>query len=169
MGKKAVLLFAGQGAQTVGMGRDLAEKYDVARELLAKADDQLGFALTEKDLVQHLPGCRHDAKSARANFDIEWAVVAIWHAVKLFSAVGDDAGQKVEAADGGFRTSSGRHTFRKGQTFHQGNDIDAAFFQHGTAFEFNRVHLKVCEALADGSIGPSEERGSYAVGNVTKA
>lgn len=48
MGKKAVLLFAGQGAQTVGMGRDLAEKYDVARELFAKADDQLGFALTEK-------------------------------------------------------------------------------------------------------------------------
>ena len=48
MGKKAVLLFAGQGAQTVGMGRDLAEKYDVACELFAKADDQLGFALTEK-------------------------------------------------------------------------------------------------------------------------
>lgn len=48
MGKKAVLLFAGQGAQAVGMGRDLAEKYDVARELFAKADDQLGFALTEK-------------------------------------------------------------------------------------------------------------------------
>lgn len=48
MGKKAVLLFAGQGAQTVGMGRDLAEKYDVARELFAKADDQLGFSLTEK-------------------------------------------------------------------------------------------------------------------------
>ncbi len=48
MGKKAVLLFAGQGAQTVGMGRDLAEKYDVTRELFAKADDQLGFALTEK-------------------------------------------------------------------------------------------------------------------------
>ena len=48
MGKKAVLLFAGQGAQTVGMGRDLAEKYNVARELFAKADDQLGFTLTEK-------------------------------------------------------------------------------------------------------------------------
>ena len=61
MGKKAVLLFAGQGAQTVGMGRDLAEKYDVARELFAKADDQLGFALTEKmfdgpaDPHLHLP------------------------------------------------------------------------------------------------------------------
>jgi [acyl-carrier-protein] S-malonyltransferase len=48
MGKKAVLLFAGQGAQAVGMGRDLAEKYDVARDLFAKADVQLGYALTKK-------------------------------------------------------------------------------------------------------------------------
>tara|TARA_R110002096_G_scaffold18401_15_gene62723 strand:- start:45 stop:977 length:933 start_codon:yes stop_codon:yes gene_type:complete len=46
MGRKAVLLFAGQGAQTVGMGRDLAEKYDVARDLFAQADEQLGYALS---------------------------------------------------------------------------------------------------------------------------
>lgn len=48
MGKRAVLLFAGQGAQTVGMGRDLAEKFDSARELFGRADEQLGFSLTEK-------------------------------------------------------------------------------------------------------------------------
>jgi [acyl-carrier-protein] S-malonyltransferase len=30
------------------MGRDLAENFDVARDLFAKADDQLGYALTEK-------------------------------------------------------------------------------------------------------------------------
>lgn len=48
MGKRAVLLFAGQGAQTVGMGRDLAEKYDAVRDLIARADAQLGYALSEK-------------------------------------------------------------------------------------------------------------------------
>lgn len=48
MGKRAVLLFAGQGAQTVGMGRDLAEKFDSAQELFGRADEQLGFSLTEK-------------------------------------------------------------------------------------------------------------------------
>lgn len=48
MGKRAVLLFAGQGAQTVGMGRDLAEKFDIVRELFGSADERLGFALTEK-------------------------------------------------------------------------------------------------------------------------
>ncbi len=48
MGKRAVLMFAGQGAQTVGMGRDLAEKYDAAADLFAKADEQLGYSLTAK-------------------------------------------------------------------------------------------------------------------------
>ncbi len=45
--KRAVLLFAGQGAQAVGMGRDLAEKFDEARELFSQADEQLGFSLTD--------------------------------------------------------------------------------------------------------------------------
>lgn len=47
MGKRAVLLFAGQGAQTVGMGRDLSEKFDTARSLFEKADEMLGFSLTD--------------------------------------------------------------------------------------------------------------------------
>lgn len=47
MGKRAVLLFAGQGAQTVGMGKDLAEEFSSVRDLFARADRQLGFALTE--------------------------------------------------------------------------------------------------------------------------
>lgn len=41
-------MFAGQGAQTVGMGRDLAERFDVVRDLFARADAQLGFSLSEK-------------------------------------------------------------------------------------------------------------------------
>ena len=39
---KTALLFAGQGAQTVGMGRDLCEKYDVCRQLFARANEVLG-------------------------------------------------------------------------------------------------------------------------------
>ncbi|HRQ88219.1 MAG TPA: ACP S-malonyltransferase [Bacteroidia bacterium] len=41
-------MFAGQGAQTVGMGRDLAEKYDSVRDLFARADERLGFGLSGK-------------------------------------------------------------------------------------------------------------------------
>jgi [acyl-carrier-protein] S-malonyltransferase len=45
--KKVALLFAGQGAQTVGMGRDLAEQFPTAADLFQKADDVLGRKLSE--------------------------------------------------------------------------------------------------------------------------
>ena len=45
--KKVALLFAGQGAQAVGMGRDLAENFPVAADFCAQADDILGRKLTE--------------------------------------------------------------------------------------------------------------------------
>jgi [acyl-carrier-protein] S-malonyltransferase len=45
--KKIALLFAGQGAQFVGMGRDLAEQFPVAADLFRKADALLERNLTE--------------------------------------------------------------------------------------------------------------------------
>jgi [acyl-carrier-protein] S-malonyltransferase len=47
MSKKVVLLFSGQGAQKVGMGKDLADAYPAAQQLLAQADAALPFSLTE--------------------------------------------------------------------------------------------------------------------------
>src|SRR6516165_11451617 len=41
MAKKIALLFAGQGAQCVGMGRDLAERYPVAGALFRETDEIL--------------------------------------------------------------------------------------------------------------------------------
>jgi [acyl-carrier-protein] S-malonyltransferase len=40
------LLFPGQGSQAVGMGKDLAEKYPLARRTFEEADDALGYKLS---------------------------------------------------------------------------------------------------------------------------
>src|SRR5947199_7155743 len=47
MAKKIALLFAGQGAQRVGMGRELAENFPPAADLCAQADEILGRPLTD--------------------------------------------------------------------------------------------------------------------------
>ena len=46
MAKKIALLFAGQGAQSVGMGRELAAHHPVAGELFQQADEILGRSLS---------------------------------------------------------------------------------------------------------------------------
>ncbi len=44
---KIVLLFSGQGAQKVGMGKDWVESSATAREMAVQADKALGFSLAE--------------------------------------------------------------------------------------------------------------------------
>jgi [acyl-carrier-protein] S-malonyltransferase len=40
-------LFPGQGSQSVGMGKDLSEKYPIARQTFEEADDALGYKLSQ--------------------------------------------------------------------------------------------------------------------------
>jgi len=40
-------IFPGQGSQAVGMGKDLAEKYPVARKTFEEADEALGYKLSQ--------------------------------------------------------------------------------------------------------------------------
>lgn len=57
--KRIALLFTGQGAQVVGMGKDLAENYPAAADLFTRADAVLGYPLSrlawegpETELIQ---------------------------------------------------------------------------------------------------------------------
>lgn len=59
MNKRIALLFAGQGAQVVGMGKDLAAKYPAAAELFRRADEildrplsRIAFEGPEEELTQ---------------------------------------------------------------------------------------------------------------------
>src|SRR6266567_650823 len=45
--KRVALLFAGQGAQAVGMGKDLAEQFPAAADIFRRADEILGRKLSD--------------------------------------------------------------------------------------------------------------------------
>lgn len=46
MSKKTAFLFPGQGSQAVGMGKELADRYPVAKRTFEEADEALGYSLS---------------------------------------------------------------------------------------------------------------------------
>jgi len=44
---KTAFLFPGQGSQVVGMGKELAEKYSIARQTFEEADEALGLKISQ--------------------------------------------------------------------------------------------------------------------------
>lgn len=76
---KTALLFPGQGAQYVGMGKDLAQQFHVAAAAFARADEVLGFELSRI--------CFEGPESELNRTDISQPAILV-HSLAVFEVLG---------------------------------------------------------------------------------
>ena len=82
--------------------------------------------------------------------------------------VGDDAGEDIEAAGGGFRIGGGADIARQLEALHQRNDVDAAGLQHGAADQAELVQLDLGEPVGDQRLRTGQEAGAHAIGDLAE-
>lgn len=92
---KTALLFPGQGAQYVGMGKDLAEKFPQARAVFAQADSLLGFGLSKVCFEGPEPELNRTDVSQPAILAHSWAVVEVLQSTEKGRALLDKGGVAV--------------------------------------------------------------------------
>jgi [acyl-carrier-protein] S-malonyltransferase len=119
-----VLLCPGQGAQKVGMGKDLAERFPAARDVFQRIDDTLGAPLSrlmwegpEEELT-----LTHNAQPAiLAHSAAVWAVVGDRLAPALKAAAGHSLGEySAYVAAGSLSAENGaRLVRRRGELMYQ--------------------------------------------------
>ncbi|AHG90808.1 malonyl CoA-acyl carrier protein transacylase [Gemmatirosa kalamazoonensis] len=86
-----VLLFPGQGSQTPGMGRDLAEAHAAAREVFAAVDDALGAPLS---------GLCFEGPAEELTLTHNAQPALLTHGAAVWATVRDALGPHVRAAAG---------------------------------------------------------------------
>jgi [acyl-carrier-protein] S-malonyltransferase len=88
---KTALLFPGQGAQYVGMGKDLAEKYPAAKAVFERADKALGFGLSKVCFEGPESELNRTDVSQPAILVHSWAVVEVLKTTDKGRALLEDA------------------------------------------------------------------------------
>ena len=90
-------------------------------------------ATHETNLIQARALLQKNAEGAWHDFQIELAAIALAHTLEFVAVIGDQARKDIETAGGAFRIGLAGNTRRQFQLFHQLDNVDAAFFQHGWA------------------------------------
>lgn len=91
-----VLLFPGQGSQTPGMGKDLAERFPAAREVFRAADTAVGAPLSQlcfEGPAEELTRTHNAQPALLAHGAAVWAVVRHALAGKVVAAAGHSLGE----------------------------------------------------------------------------
>jgi len=126
----ALLLCPGQGAQKVGMGKDLADAFPQARATFAAIDEALGFALSRvmwegpEDLLTRTD---HAQPAILAHSAAAWAVAAPALADRVAAAAGHSLGEySAYVAAGSFEAAeAARLVRRRGELMHEAGTLRA--------------------------------------------
>jgi malonyl CoA-acyl carrier protein transacylase len=87
MTTRIAFLFPGQGSQTVGMGRSLAEAFPVAAETFAEADEALGFPLSKLIFEGPEEDLRLTENTQPAILTVSVAVARFWPSMAFIQAL----------------------------------------------------------------------------------
>ena len=101
----------------------------------------LADAAAKPDLIQTRAVADLDREGARTNLGEERTRIALLDRIETLLAVGDQAGEDVEAAGRAFRIGKAGDGRAELELLDQRHEIDAACFEHGALREVDLVKL----------------------------
>jgi len=152
-----VLLCPGQGAQRVGMGRDLAAAYPVARRVFEAADEALGFSLSRvmwegpEDLLTRTDNAQ---PAILAHSAAAWAVVREELAGRVTAAAGHSLGEYSAYLTAGTLSlaEAARLVRRRGELMREAGDVRPGTMAAVMGLDAERVTLVCREATSAGEV-----------------
>jgi len=148
-------LFPGQGSQTIGMGKELVERYSIARQTFEEADDALGYKLSQICFKGPEEKLRLTEITQPAILTMS---VAVWRilddkGVKPAFVAGHSLGEySAHVAAGTLSFADAVRTVRKrGQYMQEAVPVGVGAMSAILGMELDRV-IAVCHDAADGEV-----------------